>query len=198
MSDEPAKTSMPAWAKLLLGFFIAGVILFLSIGGYCAYWIGNMQKRSGEPAYIASVIHKIADVAAAPANFQYVAAYGVANVNVVLVRYAPDGTDLWLMRIPNPSGQSAHEIVDQGAEMASHGKGTHMTVSQRGTEKVGGQELDWVEGPAEGPNKKMAHQFVGVVVINNGRESVRIIGITPGDKYNMDATRQFLATIKGF
>ncbi len=195
------KTSggLPLWAKALLTFFVVGLLATVVGAAYLAAWLGEIPKRSADPEYINKVINSIAKIDSLPGNFERVngVEIGAFGASTVLLRYGPDGTTFWLMRTPSPRDESARQTVDQGAEMAMNGKGTKMTVTAKGAEPVAGEQMEWIQGPATVEGHKI-QEFVGVVALKDKHSRISLIGTTPGDTYNMAATRELLHSIKGF
>ena len=198
MPDEEPKTGLPAWAKLLLFLFLGGIVLIVAGLAVATFWLGN----SGNPDYIAKTVKTIAVMPdPLPQGFHYERAIGWGSIAAVIVVHEPDKTVLTLMRAPNPKAEDAKQIVEDIQNSDRLGGGpmsSPVDVKSSGTQKVANEEMYYVVGTPKGIPEDKEQDFAGAIVMHDKHKTILIKGMTPSGSYNIEATKQFLDSIKGF
>jgi hypothetical protein len=200
MTSDAVKKGLPTWAKILIGLVIAGTVLLVAvvIGGFVL--IGNIQKDATNPAYIEKVTKSIVDIQALPPGYNYQMALDIGGLKTVVFQHKPDGTQITLVHFPQASTKTSEEmtteLVDKG--FPAQGASGKFEVTSKGTETVAGQPMSYVLGTATNRTGTKEPGMIGTVISPDKTKTLMIYGSTPGDKYNMDATKAFLSSIKGF
>jgi hypothetical protein len=193
------KGGMPVWAKVLIAVFVVGTVLVVG-GLVCLFvFVSNIQKQAKDPAYIAKVRESIADMTL-PANFSDTAGFDLVGSKIVCVTHKPDNLELTLTKLPAASeNKTAAQITDQFASrgMPMAGGSAPIEVSSKGTETVGGEQMPYVLGTSTNKTGTKCQTMLGAVITKD-KNLVVFYALTPGDKYDMDATKEFLGSIKSF
>lgn len=198
MTSEAKSAGMPVWAKVLIVLFTVGLIGTITLVAMGAAWVADFQRQASNPARAFEVALSIAKFQQPmPADFEFTNGYPFPAFPVALAIYKPDKTLFTVTKMPNAGDRTAAQI---GNDIASRG-GQHnakMEITGKGTEAVAGEQMAYLVGQGQAGSEKF-EQMIGVVVPKADKSSaIMIVGVTPGGKYNMAATQEFLKTIKGF
>ena len=196
---EPAKhPPLPAWAKIVLVLFVAGSATVVVLLLVAAAFVADLQKNARNPQRMAEVASHIARIDyPLPPDFSYEAAVPLFNWMSVILTYKPDRTIFYLVKMPNPNGVAASKLAEQFSKQSPSGLNP-LNVSSSGKIMVGGQEMDYVQGSTADPTGSVEQEMLGVIVPNQRKESILIIGLTPGEKFNQQAADKLFSAIKGF
>jgi hypothetical protein len=190
--------SLPFWAKFVIGGFVLIVIAVVGLLAVAAAFLADLQRNAHDPARMAAVAQKIAHIDdPLPGGFSYEAAVPVFSWVSVVISHKEDNGLFYLVKMPNPNKVSAAKLAEQAAKQGPGGL-RPLNVTTSGKKVVGGQEMDFVQGTTIDPTGVAESEMVGVVVPPGVADSVLIIGLTKGDKYNQQASDQLLSAIKGF
>lgn len=201
MTEQKAQPTLPLWAKAVIAAFL--LLCVLAIGSLLvgASFMADFIRNARNPSRMAAVAQHIVRIDnPLPAGFSYEVAIPpvplVGWVSVVL-SHAADHTVFYLVKMPNPNRVSAKKLVDQAAKQGP-GNMQPLTVASQGQQVVAGEEMQYVMGATTSPTGTAEQEMIGVIVPKGKTNSVLVVGLTPGEKYNMEATDQLLAAIKGF
>jgi hypothetical protein len=194
------KLHVPIWAKVLLALFIIAIIAL--VGGLAAgtAWLVNMERSSRDPQQMPFVARRVALLdQPLPKGFVYRAAAAISDFITVQITHDSDHMVFYLFRTPLPKDVTAEALAHQAAKQSPFGVQPIASIKEEGKFTVGGEEMPYVIGATssiDGGGSGM--ELVAATVPKGKHAAVILFGISPGNNYNMDTTRELLSAIKGF
>lgn len=186
-----SSSPLPTWGKVLIGLFIAGVVLVFAGIGLVSYIVAD----SGNPQRVEAIMQSIAKIEKMPPGWKYERGLQLPRGGSVVFLTYKDGTNLSLMKFPNPAGADARAIADKISK-AEVKQGPQLEVQKEDRLSVAGQDFEYVLGvvPVQG---RRIEQLRGAVVVNNKKDVVTVTASNPTGQLNLDAIKAFLESIKG-
>jgi hypothetical protein len=202
---EPQKSGLPGWLKIVLILGTVFVIGAIGLFAACTMMLNNIQ----DPQHIKQIATTFMSINDPPGGgFQY--AIGI-DFGAKLVGFVNKEKDLSICiatfpeskdlddpeRVLNKMDQMTRTSSSQNtkpASTASIGTKKKFEATSKGTEKVGGREMSYAVGYAINSDGSKAPTFIGLFP-PGPKGSVCIFGQSPGDKYDIDSTNEFLKSI---
>lgn len=189
--------SFPLWAKLIIGFVVAGQIGVLSI--FCSSMIGivDLLKQSVDPVYVKKNALLIADFPdPLPKGFEYRMGFAVTSSGVVSIVYQPDQSEFMFGILPEIES-SARERVDSFVDNGIPNVSGALKVVEKSTLTLAGKTFETSLATASDGGKNAISVLIGCAVLPNKR-AILIFGRTPGNKFNMDKAKILFDSIHKF
>ncbi len=197
ISGTPAPR-LPVWAKgliavMILAFF-GGIVAVSSVINFGA----TLAKHATEPAYIATVMHSVADIPRLPQGFTYKMAAEAFNNHMVTIVHEPDKTIFMLGSIgPTDTGtKDAKELVHQMAEHGVPGFTDSFQVDKDGEELVAGKTMEYVTGRSSDREGDEHSGMIGCILEKEKKQLTLIYGWSETKSFNLETARKLLGSIK--
>lgn len=196
MTSQVRSEGLPSWAKILLLFFVAIVLLLLAGSTIAVFWLAKLQKNITDPAAMSATLSQIADFQQPlPASFKMQMGIPLGIVNGVTLEHEPDHQLFTFLKIPS-EGHSAQELLNAQAAPGAQAAGS-LTVKFHGSEPVAGESMLYVVEEAKTETGTTEQYLFGVISPKNSNEAILLTARTSG-KIDMAQTRELLSTIRGF
>ncbi len=208
MTSAVQKPGLPGWLKIVL--IVTAVIVVLTIGliGGCAMFFGNMMKEVQDPNHIRQVAASFMRIGEPlPAGFQY--KLGINLLGNRIVGFKNESKDLFIVigdfadkSIDLSDPETAINKVTATSGLAGHhgqqarGSNIRFETKKKGSEIVGGRQMNYVIGPATNTSTGRTSQtFIGTFSPPTSG-TVCIFGSTDKDTYDLQATEELLKDIQ--
>ncbi len=197
------------WLKWLLIIMVVGVVLLVATCGIGGYFLMKQFGNIADPAAAKQMASGIATIRELPAN-QYKYAFGMdmfGLCKIVGIQDEQSGIQFTLITMPNKEkGLTADQLVSQMAQQgvptggASSGSSstTKIDVKSQGKTQVGGMEMPYITGIAEGKNGEKKPAFIGCVLPSSEMAVLVCAFSDTGTDIDMAKVKNFLSYIENF
>lgn len=184
---EETKTPLPAWARILIAMFFAGLLLSFILLGMVCYQFGSADAKQ--------MAHDFVGIDELPPGFHYERALWLpAGGGMVWINYDKDNTNFHLMKLANR--RENKDIVKLLQNDPTRPEGP-LEIKEQMVEKIDGKDFTCLLGTVPNITGAGRHeQLRGGAVVGDGHFIVKITGETPKGSYNMDATKQLFSSMK--
>lgn len=192
-------TAMPAWTKIIMA--VAIVTWIGAVYGTTSLLVYSFDtaKQATNPAYITKTMNAICKLELGK-NFQAQLAIGLPPLQMVSLAYKPDGTTFMIGCMP-PSERTERSTREIANDLADHGNPylfDNFKIEKESSRKVAGETLEYSLGAAEDKEGQIVGAFVGCIVPQGKKTVIVVYGLSPTQKFNMDAATELLDSVKGF
>jgi hypothetical protein len=192
-SDDPIQvtTSLPIWAKVLIGFFVIGMLGAIGAIISGSYLAARWQETARDPRQVQQVIDSVMELEL-PKDFETVLAFEFRDNEVVQLAYKPDSTQFKFQKMDNLAKFTEKNFEANVAR--EPGAGTLKNTSRPEIQKVGGKDMTYTVGT----NGLGLEEMRGMILLNDGRDYLRFSAYTPAKTLNKEAIQKLLSSIKSF
>jgi hypothetical protein len=205
---EPQKSGLPGWLKIVLILGTVFVIGAIGLFAACTMMLNNIQ----DPKHIKQIASTFMNINDPPGGgFQYALGIDLGaklvgfvnkpkNLSICIATFAeskdlddPEQALNKMDKMTRSGGVQSGGPSSMGSS-GSSGVKKKFEATNKGTEKVGGREMSYAVGYEINSDGTKAPTFIGLFP-PGPKGSVCIFGQSPGDKYDMDSTNEFLKSI---
>ncbi len=201
---EVAVKRIPFWARVLIGatvFFIIAGSGFLVMTSMA---VVQYLRESTSASRIEKTLNEIALFGPLPSTFKWAFAMSTQindeTAGVALADYNHENNHSRMI-ITRLAANNRRKFTDPNvliSRLAVSGMAnSKLDIKERGQLPVAGEVMYYGIGPVSGTSEK-TQGFAGAVYPSNSDKVIVLFGGTAGDTYDMDATKEFLSTIKSF
>jgi hypothetical protein len=151
---------VPVWVLVVGGLVILGGCVFVALIFATGSLLQGFGKQVVDPAAAAKVAQEIMEMKEPlPKGWDYTAGVNMGPMKMALIRNQKSQAVVNFTRYP----KSSHP--DEIAEGAA--KGAHMTIEERGEDKIGGRKVTFVRGSSSTKGQHLAMEL-DTVAADNG------------------------------
>lgn len=193
---------LPLWSKLLAGIVVVAGTCCIAGFTSTVCQLNLIARQATDPAHIASVSKSIASFPEKlPDGFSFQMAATVLGAHMLTILYKPDDTVFMIGTKVLSAGEPELQAKKMASDLADKGIPNitdEFHIQKTGSESIAGQTMEYVTGSGSSPDGRVVSGLIGCIAIKDTKKLILIYGLTPSAKYNFDATKALLSSIKSF